>query len=302
MAESFSENWLLQGHGIAPRLRWSFSTEGPLISLAMARETGAVVAGDATGGLYHLDRRGQISALTRGFQALTAVAWSDTGNGGAVSIGDSKLCRLSQTLEVQWSTELPDTILSIAVDPHGHYIAAGLANGSNYVFDANQKRVSRFETFRPLSFLRFLVTEPIILGAAEYGLICCHQLNGEEIWNEKLWSNVGDLSATGDGQTILIAGFNHGIQSFDGDGVNRGSFLVEGTPNHVATTFLPKRLVASTLERQLYWLDTGGEILWAAQPPNDICQVACDPLGNWLICGFESGRILRLDWDESGES
>jgi len=237
-----------------------------------------------------------VGALTRGFHPLTAVAWSDSGNGGAVSIGDSKLCRLTNRLEVAWSVELPDVILALAVDPFGEYVAAGLANGSNYVFDSHKQRVSTFETVRPLSFLRFLVTEATILGAAEYGHLCCHQLTGEQIWNEKLWSNVGDMAVSGDGETILLAGFSHGIQLFDGEGANRGSFVVEGTPNHVSMSFARNRFVASTLERHLYWLDSDGEMVWATSLPEDVCQVHCDPLANWIVFGLASGRLIRLDW------
>ena len=83
------------------------------------------------------------------------------------------------------------------------------------------------------------VPAPDGLPAAEYGHLCCHQLTGEQIWAEKLWSNAGDMAVAGDGETILLAGFNHGIQLFDGQGTNRGAFVVEGTPNRVSMSFLP---------------------------------------------------------------
>ena len=240
----------------------------------MARESGQVLAGDSAGGLYLLDRKGQVASLTRGLHPLTAVAWSDSGSGGAAVIGEARLCRLTDRLEVVWSLDLPDAILSLAVDPFGQYIAAGLANASNYVFDLNKKRVATFETVRPLSFLHLLATEPVILAAAEYGHLCCHQLTGEQLWSEKLWSTVGDMAVTGDGETILLAGFSHGVQLFDGDGVNRGTFVMEGTPNHVSMSFLPHRIIASTLEGHLYWLDADGEMLWATDVSEDVCRLA----------------------------
>jgi len=57
--------------------------------------------------------------------------------------------------------------------------------------------------------------------------------------------------------------------------------------------------VVTTLERQLYWLDSDGELLWAAHPPDDVCCLGCDPLGNGIMCGFNSGRLIRLDWEPS---
>ena len=292
-------DWLSAGQGIRPQRSWSLTTDAPLVSMQLTRETGELLAADSSGGLYLLDRRGQVTSLTRGFQRLHALAWSDTGNCGAAVIGGTKLCRLNRDFKVQWSVEFPETVLAIAIHPFGNYLAVALANGSNRVYDAHKRPVGRFDTIRPLSFLQFLATEPTILGAAEYGLLCCHELDGVEIWSEKLWSSVGDVSVSGDGQTIYLASFTHGIKIFDGDGNHRGSYVVEGTPNRIAASFAPKRLVVTTLERQLYWLDSDGELLWAAHPPDDICCLGCDPLGNGIICGFNSGRLIRLDWEPS---
>lgn len=288
--------WLSSGRGIAPQWRWSVTVDGPLVFLALARETGEVLAVDATGGLYRLDRRGRISSLTRGFHDVSALAWDDTGRFGAVVTGDSTLCVLSRQLKVEWALELQDAILALAMDPHGHYVAVSLANGQTAVYDVYKRRISQFDTVRPLSFLQFLASEATLIGAAEYGLLCAHEIKGPVIWNEKLWSNVGDLCATGDGAAIYLAGFNYGIQTFDGDGNIHGSYMVEGTPNHVATTFVPKRLVVTTLEGSIYWLDADGEMLWATDLPEEICLVCCDPLGIGIVCGFSSGRIVRLDW------
>jgi hypothetical protein len=52
----------------------------------------------------------------------------------------------------------------------------------------------------------------------------------------------------------------------------------------------------ATVERQLYWMNADGKMLWAAEAPYDITRIACDPLGKGLVVGFESGHIVRLDW------
>jgi len=57
-----------------------------------------------------------------------------------------------------------------------------------------------------------------------------------------------------------------------------------------------KRLVASTVEKGLIWLDSDGEILWFCETPEETVSVRCDPLGTGFVCGFDSGRIVRLDW------
>lgn len=288
--------WLTAGKGMAPRQSWAYSTDAPLVALEMARESGELLAADEAGGLYLLDRKRQVLAVSRSFHDVLELAWSDTGSSAAALLGERQVCRINRRFEREWSLDLYDDVVAIAVDPYGNHVAIALANGHNLVYDAHKQRVCRFETERPLSFVKFITSESGLLGAAEYGLICRHELEGAPVWSEKLWSNVGDLTATGDGSSVYVAGFAHGVQVFRGDGQTAGSYILEGTPKQIACTFAPKRIVAATLEQDLYWLAADGQLLWASKAPDDIRRVCCDPLGNWVICGFASGRIIRLEW------
>jgi len=272
--------------------------DAPLVGVESAWEAGNVLAADETGGLYLLDHDGRIVTLTRRFHDVEMIAWCDTGTTAAAILGEDELCLLNGQMTEQWRVRLNDSILAIAIAPYGQHVAVSLANGENIIFDGHRSVVSRFTTVRPLTFLQFLVTEPILLGAAEYGLLCCHALDGSPIWNEKLWSNIGDLSATGDGGTIYLAGFTYGVQVFDADGTHYGSYVLEGTPNHVATSYQPQHLFVTTLEKHLYRLDANGDVRWTSQLPDDVCRIHCDPLDAGLVCGFASGRIMRLEWDE----
>ena len=294
-----SPNWLATGEGDGPSLGWSFTADAPLVGLELARETGETLVADESGRLYRLDRSGRVTSLTRAFQSLGALAWSDAGQHGVAVVDNSRLNWLDRKLTVRWSIDLREPILAVAIDSHGHYVAAALVNGETIVFNARKKQVGEYETIRPLGFLQFVTTEPAILGAAEYGLLCCHQLDGVELWNERMWSNVGDLSVTGNGQTIFLARFNQGIQLLDRDGENRGSYLVRGTPNHVSTSFMSRRLGVSTMEREFYWLDAEGELLWAANLPDDVSRLQTGPLGRSILCGFQSGRIDRLEFQKA---
>ncbi len=288
--------WINEGRGTAPATGWTFGTDGALSGLELARESGDVVAADDTGGLYRLDRRGQFAAVTRLRHPIRGVACSDDGQFVAAIVGECELHRFDSHLQELWKVELPEPCLAVAMDPFGQYMAVSLTNGVCLVYAAEKYRVAGFETIRPLSFLRFVVTEPVILGAADHGLLGCYSLTGSPIWEEKLWSNIGGLSATGDGELIFVPSFAHGLQTFDGDGHNIGSYVLEGTINHVSTGYDSGRLIVSTVERHLCWLDADGELVWEAQAPEDISHLTCDPLGEWIVCGFASGRVMRLDW------
>ena len=293
----YSPSWLQEGQGIPPTLRWAFSTEAPLVALDMGRESGEVLAADETGGLYRLDRRGQLLTVSRGLRGVRAVAWSDSNAAGAAVVGERKVFRLNGQLEAEWSVGLPEVVLGIALAPFGRQTAISLANGGNLVLGDQSEQLSVFDTIRPLKWIQFLASEAVLIGAADYGQVCAHRLNGEQLWSEKCFTSLGEMCAAADGETILMAGFNQGIQSLGGDGSTGDSYLIEGTVCRVSCSFNADRIAAATLERQLYWLDSDGQLLWATEVDDEIVRVICDPLGEWLLCGLRSGHILRLDWE-----
>jgi hypothetical protein len=290
-------DWLRNGTGLAPRISWAFSTEAELVCLTHARESGDVFAADRLGALYRLNRAGRIQSMTCNLKDIRCLSFSDTGDAGFAVVGDDSFCALDAKLNVVWSAESPCKILGAEIDTYGHNIAMSLDNSDTVLLNIDKKKLNQFHTERPLKHLRFCTDLPRIIGAGEYGHLCCVSFDGQEIWHEKLWCTIGDLSITERAKTIYLAGFAHGIQTFDADGNNEASFIIEGTPSRVSVSHFGDRVVASTVEQQLYWLDSDGTLLWAAMTPEEVVSVICDPLGEWLILGLQSGRVLRLDWE-----
>lgn len=288
-------DWLQSGRGAKPVLRWSFTTDAPLADLRLARESGDIIAADVSGGLYLFDRLGQIRALTRTANELRRLAWSDDGTVGAALVDDVSLGCFDRQLQFRWMRELTAETLSLAITPFGTHLAASLVNGQNFIYDAENRKISQFESPRPLMHLQFLHTAPELIVAAEHAYFARTALTGQALWTEKLWSNVGDLSVTGDGKQIYLAGFAYGVQVFDGKGAPQGSFVMDGTTKLVCSTYTKKWILAATLERQLLCVDTNGNLRWLLELPEDVCRICLSPLGDWLVCGFASGRIVRLD-------
>ncbi len=300
MSDEWSEpgapDWIRSGRGLGPTAKWSCATEGPLTCFDLAAETGEVFAADEAGTLLRLDRAGRIAALTRLREPVRVLDWSDDGRTGVAVSGEATLHRLDRDFQSVWKLDLPEVCIAVAAAPFGTHFAVSLANGRNFVYSEHKRREAEFETIRPLSHLRLCTAVPVLIGAAEHDLLCCHTLAGEQLWDEKLWSNAGGIAVTGDGDLIYVAGYHHGIQTYDGEGQSVGAYVVEGTVNRVAVSYDPNRLVASTLEHHLYWLDAEGQLLWASTAPDEICGLHCDSSGEWAVCGFDSGRLLRLDW------
>ena len=290
-------DWLMTtGRGDRPTLRWSFTVDAPLTDLRLSRETGEVVAADVSGGLYLLDRRGQVRALTRTRHTVKRLAWSDIGSGGAAIVDGKYVGWFDRHLQFQWMRDFPDEVLAVAVDPHGTHVALGLANGINFVYTQSNKKVCQFESVRPLRHIQFLSNKTEMLVASEYGFVGRYTLGGTSVWTDKLWSTVGDVAATGDGRSLFLAGFAQGVQAFDGQTGNaRGTFVCDGTVGLVSCGYVKRNIVGYTLEGTLFSVDDGGNPKWNVTVPEEILRIIVSPLGDFLICGFSSGRIMRVD-------
>jgi hypothetical protein len=286
----------LAGRGLTPRLKWSAGIDGSLTGLCRARESGDLIATDSTGGLTRINSLGRTVGLIRSSPPAVALSWSDDGSQGAIIAGENQVFRFDRSLKLMHRMTLPDVCLAIAVAPFGHHIAVSLANGTTLIFNERSRKIAQFESYRPLSFLSFCVTEPLLFGAAEHGLICCHHFSGAPVWQQTDWANVGALQLTGEGDLLYTASFTHGVQAFNGDGESVGSYVVDGTVSRVGVSYEPDHLILSTVEQGLYWLEADGNIQWHTIVPDKIIDVLCDPLGEGCVIGLAEQGIFQLDW------
>lgn len=288
--------WLQTGQGQMPKAVWSVTLEGPLAALHLARESGETLAADSVGSLYRIDRDGRLAGVTHG-KPLRALAWSDTGQTGAALMGENRLVYLDRQLTIRDSRELPGQSVALAVDSHGDYTAVSFVDGDTVVYDPRGKPAYQFQTLQCLNQIRFVVSEPLIVGVGELGLLTCHAFGGKQLWQEKIFASVGDIALAGDGSNILLACFAMGVQCHDDTGGQVGSYQIGGTVSRIALSYNNTRLAAATIERHFYWLNTDGRVQWQVETPEDIGILQADPLGRGVILGFQSGRLLRLDWE-----
>ena len=291
--------WLSNGQGRQPVKRWSFSTDAPLASLVFAIESRDTLLADTAGGLYRLTYDGKLFALSRGFHGLNRLASDDLGRCGAAICEETKLTRFNRKLQTDWTVELPAEATAMAMDPHGEHLAVALENGKCVVYDASHQRVFHVESPEPIGFLHFSPRNGALIGAGEFGRVTQWSATGESQWSKNLRFNIGDLTANGDDERIALAAFAEGVKLLNPEGKRSGSWLLEGTPHHVSSSFAGNRLAAATLEGHLYWLDGDGELVSGAELPEEVIGLAASALGDSLVIGFESGRVICLGWDEN---
>lgn len=292
------DEWMTAGTGRPPATSWTRPLEGRLTHLALAWETDEALVADDAGGLYFFDRDGTLRNMTRGYPHVRGLAISADGARALVAFEDRKLALFDRAFRVEWTTTHYDTIFSVALDPFGRHMAIGLADRHVLVMTTRRRHIAEIEATRPIRFLRFALTRPYLIAAAEDGLLTGMTFFGEIEWEERLFTTAGDLAINGNASMILLTSFAHGLQRYNAQGSNRGTYMVEGSPSRVSTSFSNGRIAAATLEGQLYRLDQKGNLHWAASAPDEIAAICLDASGDALTVGLASGRISRLDWRE----
>ena len=289
---------------LAPETSWSVYTEGPLKGIGLAREAGLILAWDDAHRLYLYDLAGETREASRAPGKVLSGVISDDGS-RVVLLGEgSRLWFLDQELQLLSEKSAPPEASSLAIDPHGRYVAVATRLGLNQFYSRHGKPAGRFDTIQALSHLVFVADKPLLIGAANHGLMMAFDLSSgrggkidaDPIWQERQLSNVGRLAITGDGSMILASCFNHGVQRFDSNGDSDGSYHVNGTATHAVPDFAGRIIAVATLEGALILLNAGGNVRWRTELPRPAIALETDPLGRYLIHGNETGTISRLDF------
>jgi hypothetical protein len=291
---------------LEPVSAWTIVTEAPLKGLAFAREAGRILAWDEGNQLYLLNAQGESLSFSRVPQRIVAGAISDEGSLIAL-LGegdDAGLLLLNADFDVAVERPAPSESSFLTIDPHGRYVAIGSRLGAVSFLNRFGRPAGRLETIQPVAHLCFLADRPFLVGAAAFGMLVgvevlasptSGRLDPEITWQDRLMSNVGRLAVNGDGAMILASCFTHGIQRFDLEGRNEGSYHLGGTVSHAVPDFPGRTIVAATLEGELAIMNSAGNVRWRTQLSRPAIALEIDPLGRYLIYGHSTGEIVRLD-------
>jgi hypothetical protein len=291
---------------LEPEVTWTIVTEAPLKGLALAREAGRILAWDEGNQLYLLSTQGESLSFSRVPQRITAAAISDEGSLIALmgEGDDAGLVLLSGDLNVEVERPAPTESSFLTLDPHGRYLAIGSRLGAVNFVNRMGRQAGRLETIQPVAHLCFLADRPFLVGAAAFGMLVgveihasrtSSRLEPEIAWQDRLLSNVGRLTVSGDGGMILASCFTHGIQRFDLGGRNEGSYHLGGTVSHAVPDFPGRTIVAATLEGELAIMNSAGNVRWRSRLARPAIAMEIDPLGRYVIYGHSTGEIVRLD-------
>ncbi len=194
-------------------LLWSQTIPAPLRGLSLARERDGTLAWNGQDGLFLFNHAGRLQAQRPSPVPIAAACSAEDGSAYAVGgshvasrlLAGSRiwlragngLCR-SGRRRSRWSRSAnmsrwptPACTLHL-LDRRGH-------------------AVWQATTPRPLCHLAFVPEKPVLIGAADFGLVLCFGATGECLWRDGLVAHVGSLAVSGDGAGIMLACFGDGL-------------------------------------------------------------------------------------------
>ena len=104
------------------------------------------------------------------------------------------------------------------------------------------------------------------------------------------------MDINGNGRTILLAAYNHGIQRFNNRGRSQGFYDIGGTAHITSVSYIGTIIATATMEERFVLIDRDGSILWQATLPEPVTAMRCGPFGEHVLLGFSSGLIQCLRW------
>jgi hypothetical protein len=273
---------------------WSQTLAAPLRGLLLAREKGTLLVWDSTDWLWLLNRRGECQAQWKAPAPLTALGCADDGSAIVAAGSDSKFWWLAPDFTVCWQGQLPRRATAAALDPFGQYLAVATEDGGLHVFNRLGKSVAEAVFPRPLRHLLFVPSAPVLVGAAEFGLVVCFGLTGRQIWRDGLVANVGSLASSGDGVQISLACFGEMLHRYRLDGGTHSGLVVEEPCPLAAVSFDGTRVLAATTSNRLLLVDMTGKTLGACRLESQVVALAMGALADYAAVGLAEGRVVGL--------
>lgn len=272
----------------------SWFASGLLKSCSLMREKQRIVVLDDSNGICVLTPRGELLAQRRAPKEVIALATDDVGERLAAASRTGEIWWLDDELQIQHESRILFVPIAAAMDSHGNYLVVAGADGRNVLIDREGRKVSEFQARTGLTFLTFNPVDGAIVGADEQGYLCSHRFDGALEWETRHGANIGGLAIDGDGSTILLACFAHGLARYGGDGKKHGVYRYEHAPAMVCIDYQGSRIITASLERTLTELTYEGTLRGSRILLERPIAMALDALGRYLVLGFAHGEVKVL--------
>lgn len=263
--------------------------------MSLAREAGTLLVWDSAHQLTLLDRQGQQRAEKASAVALTGIASADDGSRHAAGSQTGHVWLLNRELRTRQELSVQGKPTALALEAFGQRLAVADESGSLHFFDPGGRTCWKVHTPRPLRWLRFAVERPLVVGAADQGLVVCYDADGKCLWQEVLFAYIGALGVSGDGKRVALACYSEGVRCYDEAGKKSPLFAGAGPVKRLALSYDGQRLLGEDLHHSLGLHPPTGPALWTARVEEPIVSLALDALGTEAyLAGSHAITVARL--------
>jgi hypothetical protein len=279
-----------------PTPLWSHQLADPIAGLAFARESGHVLTWDVSRHVVLLSGRGTLQSQFTDSRPCLSADIADVGSAIAIA-NDESIAWLRPDLTPRWRKPLGARPTAIAIDSHGRCVAVADAGNKLHLFDKSGRPIgSLLATPRPLYHLHFLATEPLLIGAADFGLLTALDLRTMRwTWQDNPVIHLGDLTGSADGQTIAVSCFSEGVRRYDPLSKSMAILPTPEPCRYVGMSNGGRHFLVGTIVSSLIALDDSGRVCFDQRFDQPVAGVALSPLADTGIVALADGRVLGLD-------
>jgi hypothetical protein len=275
---------------------WSLATGAPPCGVALARESGQVLAWDENHWLYLLNARGERQGQARPLAGLAAACVADDGSALAVAGSRGEVARLAPDLTPRWQRTLRHPAVAAVLDPFGKYLAVSDAKDGLFVFDRDGRPLWEARQPRPLHHLAFVPEAPLLLGAADFGLVVClDALTGQLVWRDGLPAHCGALASSGDGERAVLACFSDGLRRYSRAAGAKGHMTTREPCRLAAVSFDGRTTLVAGRANRLLLLDLQGKVQGIHLLERPAVALALSALAERAVVALADGGVRALD-------
>lgn len=277
-------------------IAWTYRLAAAAGGLAFSRETGHVLAWDAHPWLVLLNHRGERQGQVKLHAPVVSAAIADDGSALAVADDRAQMAWLARDLSTRWRLRLPDQPTSVAVDPLGRGLAVADAVGRLHFYDRTGNVVRPpAVAHRPIVHLLAVPAAPLLVAAADFGLVGTFDRLGRWLWRDVPVVHVGSVASSGDAQIVAASCFSEGVRRYDGGGRQLPAVPTPEPCRVVAVTYAGGRLLVGGVFGGIYALDSAGRILWDHRADQPVVGLGLSPLGDRAAVALADGRLIGFD-------
>jgi hypothetical protein len=263
--------------------------------LCLSREKGWLLAWDTQDWLYLLNQAGERQAQMHSAAKVAAAACADDGSAYVAAGAQGEIWWLTPDLRSRWERSLGHPVTAVALDPYGQYLAVADSRGALSLFDCHGRQLFQIQSQRPLHHLAFIPAAPFILGASDYGLAVCFDLEGKLVWRDGLVAHIGSITVSSAGEKVVLACFTEGLQVYDLKGKNLGRQSLTEACRLAALTFDARHLLVAAMSARLLWLDDKNRILSTYALEKPAVAMALSPLGDRMVAAVANGSLVGIE-------